>query len=236
MGRDTRLASTRVQTFVKSFPRCGIPDAFPDWESYRRRVDLLERTRSIVTATQIWWSVRPHHSFGTLEVRICDGQTEMGEALGVAALALACIAGFAADHDAGRPLPVHERGLIEENIWRAQRYGVEGELIDLDRGEVRSVAAAVEELLAWSAPHHGRLGLTPFLDIVRTMLETGNGATRQRALFAESGDPVALHAHNVERTRASAHEVLARLDAGAAELRDPAMPSPPSITAHRSTR
>lgn len=215
-GRDTRLASTRVQIFTKSFPRCGVPDAFDDWESYRRRVELLERTNSIVTATQIWWSVRPHHSFGTIEIRICDGQTEMAEALAVAALSMACVAGFAADHDAGRPLPRHERGLIEENVWRAQRHGVTGRLIDLDRGEERTTREAVEGLLRWSEDVHGPLGLTPFLTPVDSMLREGNGAERQRRTFAREGDVHAVQAGIVERTRDSAGEVLRRLAVGAA--------------------
>ena len=135
-------------------------------------------------STQIWWSVRPHHSFGTVEIRICDGQTEMGDALAVAALAMACVAAFARDHDAGRPLPAHPRGLIDENIWRAQRHGLEGGLIDLDRGLVRPTTAAIGELLAWSAPVHEPLGLTPFLAGVDRMLAEGNGAMRQQSRLA----------------------------------------------------
>lgn len=213
-GRDTRLDSARVQVFTKSFPRCGVPDAYPDWESYARHVRLLERTRSIVTSTQIWWSVRPHHNFGTVEVRICDGQTEMGEALAVAALAMACVAGFAADHDAGRPLPVHERALIEENIWRAQRHGVRGELIDLDAGTIRPVAGAVDHLLRWSRDPADALGLTPFLAPLDDMLRE-NGAMRQRRLFGTEPDMRAVHAEAVARTRASAIEVRDRLAVGA---------------------
>lgn len=215
-GRATRLHSTRVQVFTKSFPRCGVPDAYAGWDDYAAFVDLLERTRSIASSTQIWWSVRPHHSFGTVEVRICDGQTEMGEALAVAALSLACIAAFAADADAGRPLPAHARGLIEENIWRAQRHGVEGRLIDLERGEERTTAAAVEALLEWSAPVHEPLGLTPFLAAVPAMLSGGNGAVRQLARLAEVGDPRAVHAEVVERTRRSAREALEMTAAAAA--------------------
>ncbi len=207
-GRSTRLHSTRVQIFTKSFPRCGVPDAFSGWDDYAAFVDLLERTGSIVESTQIWWSVRPHHTFGTVEVRICDGQTEMGEALAVAALALACIAAFAFDADAGRPLPAHARGLIEENIWRAQRHGLEGRLIDLDRGVERSAAAAIEALLEWSAPVHDALGLGPFLAGVPAMLASGNGAMRQRARLAELGDARAMHAEVVARTRRSAEEAL----------------------------
>ena len=208
-GRSTRLHSTRMQVFTKSFPRCGVPDAYADWDEYARFVDLLESTRSIVESTQIWWSVRPHHSFGTVEVRICDGQTEMGEAFAVTALALACIAGFAADLDAGRPLPAHRRALIEENIWRAERYGVGGRLIDLDRGVERPTAAAIEALLEWSAPARDGLGLEPFLAGVPRMLSEGNGAARQISRLAELHDVRAVQAEIVERTRRSAEETLA---------------------------
>jgi carboxylate-amine ligase len=208
-GRDTRLHSVRTNVFTKSFPRCGIPDAYLSWEEYANHVAMLERTRSIVESTQIWWAVRPAHGFGTVEVRICDGQTEMAEAYAVAALALACVAAFAVDHDAGRPLPRHARGLIEENVWRAQRYGVEGRMIDLDRGEERTTAAAIEALLEWSAPVHEPLGLTPFLAHVARMLDEGNGAVRQAARLAALGDARAMHAEVVERTRRSAEETLA---------------------------
>lgn len=215
VGRDTRLASTRTQMFVKSFPRCGVPDAYGSWDEYAAHVRLLEATNSIVESTQIWWSVRPHHSFGTVEVRICDGQTEMADALALAALSLACIAGYCADADEGRPLPAHPRGLIDENMWRAQRNGLDGRLIDLDRGVERSAAEAVLALLERTEPHHARLGLTPFLSRIETMLSEGNGAARQRALMAaHRGDLRAVHAAAVARTRESANEILSTLTAG----------------------
>jgi carboxylate-amine ligase len=205
-----------VQIFTKSFPRCGVPDAYASFADYAAFVDLLERTGSIVESTQIWWSVRPHHTFGTVEVRICDGQTEMVESLAVAALMLACIAAFAADHDDGRPLPAHARGPIEENLWRAERHGLAGRLIDLDRGVERDTAAAVEALLEWSAPVHDALGLGPFLAAVPGMLSAGNGAMRQMARLAELGDVRAMHAEVVERTRRSAEEALEMATAAAA--------------------
>ncbi|HMN99794.1 MAG TPA: YbdK family carboxylate-amine ligase [Miltoncostaeaceae bacterium] len=206
--RVTRLHSTRIQVFTRSFPRCGIPDAYRDWDDYARFVRLLEDTDSIVESTQIWWSVRPHHNFGTVEVRICDGQTEMAEAFAVAALAMSCIAAFAADLDAGRPVPVHARGLIEENVWRAERHGLTGGLIDLDTGVVRPTVRAIEELLEWSAPARRDLGLEPFLAHVPRMLADGNGAMRQVARLAALGDVRAMHAEVVERTRRSAEEAL----------------------------
>jgi carboxylate-amine ligase len=208
VGRATRLASTRTQVFTRSFPRCGIPDAYRDWSEYRDFVSLLERTGSIAEARQIWWSVRPAHDFGTIEIRICDGQTEMGEALGLCALMLACIASFCHDLDEGRPIPAHPRALIEENLWRAQRYGLEGELIDLDVGTTRPTRAAIERLLEWSAPVHEPLGLRRFLASIPATLERGNGAMRQIARLAETGDLRAVHADAVERTRRSAEDAL----------------------------
>ena len=208
LGRDTRLHSARTQIFTRSFPRCGIPDAYTDWSEYAQFVELLARTGGIVESTQIWWSVRPHHSYGTVEIRICDGQAEVSEALAVAALGLACVAAFCRDHDEGIPVPAHPRAVIEENLWRAQRHGLEGELIRLGTADVRPTTRAVEELLAWSADLHAPLGIEPFLAPIERMLSQGNGAQRQRALFEERGDPTALVAESVARTRHSAEEAL----------------------------
>lgn len=216
-GRPTGLASTRTQVFTKSFPRCGIPDALRDWQEYADYVNLLERTGSIVESTQIWHSVRPHHSFGTLEFRICDGQTEMADALAVAALVIACIAAFLRDHDDGRTLPAHPHRLLEENFWRAERNGITGAMIDLDRLVERPTRAAVEALLTWSEPLHGPLGLTPFLARIPAMLDGDNGAARQLRRFAElGGDAVALTREIADRTVRSAHETLSRVQEVAA--------------------
>ncbi len=208
LGRLTRLHSTRTSLFTRSFPRCGIPDPLMDFDEYADFVRLLERTGSIVESTQIWWSIRPHHAFGTIEVRIADAQTEMGEALAILALSLALIARFADDHDAGLPLPAHPGRLIEENLWRAQRHGLDGRMIDFARGEERSTADAVRALMEFTAPVHDRLGLGPFLARIPVMLEEGNGAQRQARAFASGEDLVALHAQAAERTRRSAEEAL----------------------------
>ena len=208
LGRPTRLASTRTQVFTRSFPRSGIPEAYPTWDAYAEFVDQLQRTNSIVEARQIWWSVRPAHDFGTVEVRICDGQAEMGEALAVSALSLACIAAFCADYDAGRTLPEHPRAMIEENLWRALRYGIEGDLIDLDRLEEHSTPQAIEALLEWSEPVHDQLGLEPFLASIPGTLHNGNGAMRTIRRMKTLRDVAAVHAELVERTRASAEEAL----------------------------
>lgn len=210
-GRATGLHSTRTQVFTRSFPRCGIPDAFVDWDEYADYVRLLERTGSIVESTQIWHSVRPHHSYGTVEIRICDGQTEMSHALGLAALMVACTGAFLRDYDAGEALPAHPHRLIEENFWRAERNGIGGTLIDLDTGELRETRAAIERLLEWSQSVHGPLGLEPFLASVPDTLSSGNGAARQLRLLGELRDVGALQAEIARRTVLSAHEVLSTM-------------------------
>ena len=132
-GRDSGLQSARTQSFTKSFPRCGVPDAFGSWRAYREYIELLVRTRSIVEFTQVWWSVRPHFSFGTVEVRICDAQSTAQESEALAALMYACIAQAVRDVDEGVALVDLPPRLIEENMWRAIRFGLDGRLLDLER-------------------------------------------------------------------------------------------------------
>src|SRR5919106_2315004 len=180
-GRYTHLHSTRTQIFTRMFPRCGVPDAYGSWEEYERYVLLLYDTGSIAEHTQIWWSVRPHLAFPTVELRICDGQPELGAAQSLAAFVYSLIARVARALDEGEQLPIHPRRLIEENFWRAIRYGLGGELIDLDTGRVRPTRARLEELLEWMLPVAEELGAAPFLGIPGV-----NAAQRQIARY-ESG-------------------------------------------------
>jgi glutamate---cysteine ligase / carboxylate-amine ligase len=211
-GRPTRLHSTRTHVFTRNFPRCGIPDPFANFDEYAEFVRTLERSGSIVEGTQLWWSVRPHHTHGTVEVRVCDGQNEMGETLALAALMLAACATAAAEIDEGRTPVAHPYRLIEENLWRAERRGLTGELIDLERGEAMSTVGAIEALMERVQPAAARLGLETFLRPVASMLDSGNGAVRQLRRFEETGgDLVAMHRENVERTRISAQEVLEQI-------------------------
>src|SRR5947209_17850290 len=128
-GQNTGLHSARTQSFTKSFPRCGVPDAFGGWDAYRDYIEFLLRTRSIVEFTQVWWSVRPHFSFGTVEMRICDAQATAQESDALAALAVACIAQAARDVDEDVPFTAFAPRLIEENMWRAIRFGLDGRLV-----------------------------------------------------------------------------------------------------------
>jgi glutamate---cysteine ligase / carboxylate-amine ligase len=175
-GVVTGLHSARTQIFTRFFPRCGVPDAFSSWDEYERYVRFLYETRSIDEHTQLWWSVRPHLAFPTVEIRICDGQPDVAEAQGLAAFATALAARVARAHDEGEPLADLPPRLIEENFWRAIRYGLSGELIDLDRGDVVPARARLERLLEWAWPVAEEIGAAPWLAIPEQ-----NAAERQIA-------------------------------------------------------
>lgn len=160
-GRDSGLASSRTQVFTRMFPRCGVPDAFGDWQTYADFIDFLKRTNSVIESTQLWWSVRPHHSFGTVEVRICDAQPNGNDSTALAGLIVACVAQAARDHDEGREFTPLAPRYIEENLWRAIRFGLDGKMIDLKSGEEYPTAAAADRLLEWTAPVRAELGIEP---------------------------------------------------------------------------
>jgi carboxylate-amine ligase len=205
-GRDSGLHSARSQIFTKSFPRCGIPDAFGSWEAFATYIDFLIRTRSIVEYTQVWWSVRPHFSFGTVEVRICDAQMTAAESEALAGLIVACVAQAARDVDEGVPFTDLPRRLIEENFWRAIRHGLDGDLLELETGEAYPAAEALDRLLAWSAPVRSELGIEVGLPSLngaqrqRRMTDTGTSLTEAfAAVVAETRDTYAASAAEVTR-------------------------------------
>jgi carboxylate-amine ligase len=179
--RDTGLHTVRTEIFTRTFPRCGVPSPFVDWNSYAEFIGVLQRTGSAVESTQLWWSVRPHHQFGTVEVRICDAQTRGDESFALAGLVAASIAQTALDYDdrgydgAGAPLRDRE---IEENLWRAIRHGMSGKLIDFRRGEEIEARAALEGLLEWTEPARSALGIEP-------RLPERNGAQRAHEALGE---------------------------------------------------
>jgi carboxylate-amine ligase len=193
-GLDSGLHTARTQTFTKSFPRCGVPDAFGTWAAFREYLELLIRTDSIVEYTQVWWSVRPHLSFGTVEVRICDAQSTAAESEALAALIVGAVLQAARDLDDGVPFADPAPRLIEENVWRAIRHGLDGDLIDLERGEETPARREVERLLAWTAPVRGELGI----DVALPEL---NGAQRQRRLIDAGASIEEIYAATVRETR-----------------------------------
>ena len=176
---NSGLHSARTEIFTKMFPRCGVPDAYDGWDGFERYVRFLFDTRSIDEHTQLWWSVRPHLAFPTVEIRICDAQPDLGEARGLAALCYALTARIARAVDEGEPLPSHPHRLIDENLWRATRYGLSGELIDLSTGDVRPARAHLERLLEWVQPAAEELGCASYLTI-----PAANAAERQIARHA----------------------------------------------------
>jgi len=190
-GRDSGLHSGRTQTFTKSFPRCGIPDPFGYWAAWEDYVGLLIRTKSIVEFTQLWWSVRPHHDFGTVEVRICDAQTTAAEGDALTALIVACVRRAAAEVDAGETPPDLPPRLIEENMWRALRYGLDGRLLDLeaDRVEEFDAGETLDRLNAWTGA-----------DVVLPPL---NGAQRQRRMIDAGASPAEVYDACVRETQAT---------------------------------
>ena len=177
---NTGLHSARTQIFTRFFPRCGVPDAFPSWQNVEDYVRFLYATGSVTEHTQLWWSVRPHLAFPTVEIRISDGQPDLGEAVSLAAFGASLAARIARAHDEGEPVPDQPHRLIEENFWRAIRYGLSGEFIDLERGDVLPTRARLERLLEWVAPVADEIGAAPYLAIPEQ-----NAAERQIARFAE---------------------------------------------------
>jgi glutamate---cysteine ligase / carboxylate-amine ligase len=193
-GRHSGLHSARSQIFSKSFPRCGIPEAFGSWAVYADYIDFLVRTHSITEFTQVWWSVRPHHSYGTLEMRICDAQASGDDSTTLAALITSCVAQAALDHDEGVPFDDPPGRLVEENFWRAIRYGLDGKLIDLTRAEEYPAAAARDRLLAWTTPARMALG-------IEVALPEENGAQRQKRQLADGATIEDIYAAEVALTQ-----------------------------------
>jgi carboxylate-amine ligase len=196
-NRDTGLHSVRSEIFTRVFPRCGIPSPFRSWSEYADFVSTLERVGSIVESTQLWWSVRPHHRFGTVEVRICDAQTRGDESTALLALIAGCVVQTALEYDrhgyTWRGVPLHDRE-VEENLWRAIRHGMDGKLVDFRRGAEVEARRALEELMEWTAPARERLG-------VEAALPEANGAQRARAALRDGRSIKEIYRESVVETR-----------------------------------
>ena len=189
---NSGLHSARTQIFTRFFPRCGVPDAFASWQEYEDYVRFLYETGSVNEHTQIWWSVRPHLAIPTVEIRICDGQPDLADAQALAAFATALAARLARAYDEGEPVADQPPRLIEENTWRAIRYGLSGDFIDLARVDVLPTRARLERLLDWVAPVAEEIGAAPYLAIPER-----NAAERQIARFEEGATLTEIYAEQV---------------------------------------
>ena len=208
--RYTHLRSTRTQIFTRMFPRCGIPDAFPEWADYDAFVRFLLATGSIREHTEIWWTIRPHQAFGTVEIRACDALADINESLALCAFQVALAARFARMHDAGEPLPILEHRYIEENMWRAIRWGLDRELIDFSSGTSVPAADRVRSLLEACGPEIDALGLERHLRPLHALLERGDNASQFAARIEAGETPRAIFAEQVELSRRSLDEAPVR--------------------------
>ena len=198
-GVFTYLHSARTQIFTRMFPRCGIPDAFGGWDDWEHYVRFLYETGSVTEHTQIWWSVRPHLSFPTIEIRICDAQPDLSESRSLAALVYSLTARIARALDDGEPLPSWPNRLLEENLWRAIRHGLSGELIDLERSESIAARARLEQLVEWVQPVAEELGAAPWLAIPER-----NAAERQIARHEDGASMEEIFAEQAAAERLTA--------------------------------
>ncbi|MGB2952512.1 MAG: glutamate--cysteine ligase [Gaiellaceae bacterium] len=198
-GRDTGLASTRIKVF-DAMPRSGLPPAFASWEEFELLVDRGVRTRSFEDYTFIWWDLRPHPKLGTIELRICDAQTRLESVAGLVALFQSLVATLADRYAKDGALPIQPYTLVDENKWRAARYGLGADLIDLDRDEERPAREAALALVELAEPAASRLGCTEELAEVERMCERGTGADEQRKVFEESGSLLAVAQRLAEQT------------------------------------
>jgi len=204
-GTPTGLASSRQSVFA-AFPRSGLPPAFRSYDEYAGVVERLQETGCIADHTHIWWDIRPHPRFGTIEVRVMDAVSRLEDALAIAAYVQALVKRYAEAYDAGEALPSPHRTLAGENKWLAARYGLEAPLIDLDgRSRIRTpVAQIVRHTVQELEPHARELGSERELEGIGRILLDGNGAEEQRRRFEETRDILEVARGIAERTEAAA--------------------------------
>ena len=183
-GRDTGLASTRIKVF-DPFPRSGLPPTFASFRDFEALVERGIRTNSFPDYTYIWWDLRPHPRLGTIEVRICDAQTRIESVAALVTLVQSLAATLAERYERERALPVQPITLVAENKWRAARYGLDADLIWLERDEERPAREALRHLVELAEPAARRLGCGRELAQVEDVLRRGTGADEQRRVQAE---------------------------------------------------
>ncbi len=187
IGMKTGLKSYRTKVFDK-FPRTNIPDTFTSWSDYENFVNLLIRTRCIDNAKKIWWDIRPHPFFSTLEFRICDIPLRLDETIALAALIQATVAKLYKLHSKNQSFRQYSRALIMENKWRASRYGLEGMLIDFGVEKEVPERDLILEYLEFVDDVVDELDSRAEITYVHEILKTGTGADRQLKVFEETGD------------------------------------------------
>ncbi len=200
MGMPTGFKSYRSKVFER-FPRTGIPDVFANWADYETFVNLLVKTGCIDNGKKIWWDIRPHPNFATLEVRVCDIPMRLDETMAIAALIQATVAMLYKLHASNKSYRIYSRALIMENKFRASRYGLNGKLIDFGKEEEVPVRDLMEEYLDLIDPVVDELGSRQEIDYIHQMLDMGTGADRQLQVYQETGDLKKVVDYMIAETR-----------------------------------
>jgi glutamate---cysteine ligase / carboxylate-amine ligase len=186
-GDDTGLASSRMPIF-RQFPRVGMPPYYDGWKDFERRIDFMVSSGTMEDYTWLWYDVRPHPNFGTVEIRAMDAQTHVEHTLGLAALIQAMVKELAEHFETGSKLSDYPYEMLDENRWLAARHGLEGELVDLPSRDRVSTKALAQRLHHRLREHAADLGAADELEGVTDLLERGNGAYRQRKVFEANRD------------------------------------------------
>jgi carboxylate-amine ligase len=183
----TGLQSTRTPIF-RAFPRVGIPPAYADWEDYQRQIGFMVESGVMEDYTYLWYDVRPHPQFGTVEIRACDSQTRIEHTLALTALIQAMVRELAIHFDEGKHLGEYPWQMLDENKWLAARHGLDGELVDLPSSDKVNTKDLARRLLDRLRGHAEDLGSVDDLDGIDDLLTRGNGATRQRVVYEANHD------------------------------------------------
>jgi carboxylate-amine ligase len=195
----TGLMSTRTPIF-RAFPRVGIPPEYRDWEDYSRQIGFMVDSGVMADYTYLWYDVRPHPQFGTVEIRVCDAQTRVEHTLALAALIQAMVHELAAGFEAGEELPHYSFQILDENKWLAARHGLAGELVDLPSGDRIATKDLARRLLDRLREHAEQLGSAGDLSCIGDLLERGSGAERQVIVYEANHDLREVMAEIVEAT------------------------------------
>jgi carboxylate-amine ligase len=198
-GDETRLLSTRTPIF-RAFPRVGIPPRYDDWDDYQRRIEFMVESRTIEDYTYLWYDVRPHPNFGTVEIRVMDAQTRVEHTLALAALVQAMVKELCECFDAGYELGRYPYEMLDENKFLAARHGLEGTIVDLPKDKRVPTSELVRRVTERLRPHAEELGSAEDLDCIDDLLDKGNGASRQLVVFEANHDLREVMREIVEKT------------------------------------
>jgi len=205
LGMETGLKSYRCKVFDK-FPRTNMPDFFPSWGEYDNYIKLLIKTNSIDNAKKIWWDIRPHPFFNTIEFRVCDIPMRVDETIALAALIQATVVKLYKLYEANQGFRLYRRSLLMENKWRAARYGIDGKLIDFGKQMEVPERELIEEYLAFVDDVVDELGSREEVEYIREIMKNGTGADRQLQVYRETGDLKAVVDYIIEETEAGVEE------------------------------